>query len=88
MNSDFKDLLRLLHEEEVRYLIVRGYAVIHYSQPRYTKNIDIWLKPIAENAAKVMRVFARFWDSDVGTQSRRFCDRRNSAQSWGRTESD
>lgn len=29
-NSDFKELLNLLNEEKVRYLIVGGYAVIHY----------------------------------------------------------
>ena len=60
MNSDFKDLLRILHEEEVRYLIVGGYAVIYYSQPRYTKDIDIWLEPSGQNAEKMMRVFASF----------------------------
>jgi hypothetical protein len=44
MNSDFKDLLQSLHEFDVRYLIVGGYAVIHYAQPRYTKDIDINLR--------------------------------------------
>jgi hypothetical protein len=43
MNSDFKDLLRNLHECEVRYLVAGGCAVIHHSQPRYTKDINIWL---------------------------------------------
>lgn len=60
MNSDFKDLLQSLHEFEVHYLIVGGYAVIHYAQPRYTKDIDIWLKPSAENAKKLMHAFAHF----------------------------
>ena len=60
MNSDFKDLLRLLSEEEVEYLIVGGYAVIFHSQPRFTKDLDIWLRPTPKNAEKVLRVFARF----------------------------
>jgi hypothetical protein len=41
MNSDFKDLLRILGEEGVRFPVVGGYAVIHHTQPRYTKDIDI-----------------------------------------------
>ena len=41
MNSDFKDLLHIFHEEEVEYLIVGAYAVIHYTQPRYTKDIEL-----------------------------------------------
>lgn len=60
MNSDFKDLLRLLHEEKVEYLVAGGYAVIHHSQPRYTKDLDVWVKPSTENARRLMRVFARF----------------------------
>ena len=43
MSSDFKDLLRIFAEEEVEYLILGGYAVIHYTQPRYTKDIDLWI---------------------------------------------
>ena len=59
MNSDFKDLLVLFDREEVRYLVIGGYAVIHYSQPRYTKDLDVWVEPTPENADKLMRVFAR-----------------------------
>ena len=60
MNSDFKDLLRILGEEEVRFLVVGGYAVIHYAQPRYTKDLDIWIEPTVANAHLLMRVFRRF----------------------------
>ncbi len=60
MNSDFKDLLQSLHECDVRYLVAGGYAVIHHSQPRYTKDIDIWLEPTTENARKLMRAFRLF----------------------------
>ena len=60
MNSDFRDLLRVLNEEQVRYLIAGGYAVIHYSQPRYTKDLDIWVDPSADNAHRLMKAFAKF----------------------------
>jgi hypothetical protein len=60
MNSDFKDLLRLFATHEVRYLIVGGYAAMHYSQPRFTKDLDLWLEPSPENAARVMRAFGEF----------------------------
>lgn len=66
MNSDFRDLLRSLHECEVRYLVAGGYAVIHHSQPRYTKDIDIWLEPSAENARKLMRAFLKFGIPMIG----------------------
>ncbi len=60
MNSDFKDLLRIFGEEEVDYLIVGAYAVIHYTQPRYTKDIGLWIRPSVENAARIARAFHRF----------------------------
>lgn len=60
MNSDFKDLLRILGEEGVRFLVVGGYAVIHHSQPRYTKDIDIWIEPSAPNAGLLMKAFQSF----------------------------
>ena len=42
-NSDLIDLLLLLNEHKVRYLVIGGYAVIHYAEPRYTKDLDIWI---------------------------------------------
>jgi len=60
MNSDFKELLQLLFEEGVRYLVVGGYAVIYHGQPRSTNDLDIWLEPTEENAKKVLKAFQRF----------------------------
>ena len=60
MNSDFKDLLRLFAKTEVRYLVVGGYAAMHYSQPRFTRDLDLWLDPTQANAARVLRAFAEF----------------------------
>ena len=70
MNSDFKDLLAILEKHKVRYLIVGGYAVIHYSQPRFTKDLDIWLEASPDNAPKVLQAFKEFGISTFGlTQS-------------------
>ncbi|MBK1830134.1 hypothetical protein JIN77_05335 [Verrucomicrobiaceae bacterium R5-34] len=66
MNSDFKDLLQSLHDCEVRYLVAGGYAVMHHTQPRYTKDIDIWLEPSDKNARKLMRAFLAFGIPMIG----------------------
>ncbi len=34
-NSDFRELLNLFEKHETRYLIVGGYAVMKYSEPRF-----------------------------------------------------
>lgn len=44
LNQDFKEFIQLLNDNQVRYLIVGGYAVALHGYPRYTKNIDIWIE--------------------------------------------
>ncbi len=42
MNKDFKDLLRSLNAVEAEYLIIGGYALMEYAEPRFTKDLDVW----------------------------------------------
>jgi hypothetical protein len=44
MYQDYKDLLSAFHAHGVRNLIVGGYAVIFHAQPRFTKDIDVFIK--------------------------------------------
>jgi hypothetical protein len=60
MNSNFEDLLKLFNANRVEYLIVGGYAVMLYTEPRYTKDLDIWIAATSENAAKVYAALAAF----------------------------
>ena len=60
MNSDFKELLQSLKDHQVEYPVVGGYAVIFHSQPRFTKDLDVWVKPDAENARRLMIAFQQF----------------------------
>ena len=53
INKDFKEFLELLNRNQVKYLIVGGYAVAFHGHPRYTKDIDIWIDCDSENAAKI-----------------------------------
>lgn len=41
VNSDFKELLRIFNEHRVKYLVIGGYAVVRYAEPRYTKDLDL-----------------------------------------------
>lgn len=60
VNPDFKDLLRLLNSANIRYLVVGAYAVTHYTEPRYTKDIDIWIATDSANAKKVYNALKAF----------------------------
>ena len=60
INSDFSDLLRLFNSNDVRYLIIGGYAFIQYAEPRYTKDLDLWISTDARNAKAVYKALKEF----------------------------
>src|SRR4051812_26285363 len=60
INSDFKDLSRSLNAAGIRYLIVGGYAVMVNTEPRYTKDLDIWIDRDEQNARALLRAIADF----------------------------
>jgi hypothetical protein len=49
-----------LNEAGVRYLIVGGYAVMVHTEPRFTKDLDIWIDPQTQNADRLSAALARF----------------------------
>ena len=59
-SSHFKELLQSFNEHQVKYLIVGAYAVMKYTEPRYTKDLDVWIEPTEENAARVYAALAQF----------------------------
>lgn len=60
MNSDFKELLTILNDCQVKFLVVGGYAFIHYAEPRFTKDIDLWIEPSMENAMRLREALVKF----------------------------
>jgi hypothetical protein len=59
-NSDFKDILKIFNDNQVEYLVVGGYAVILYAEPRYTKDIDIWVRADPKNAIATFKALKDF----------------------------
>jgi hypothetical protein len=60
LNSDFSDLLSALNAADVRYLVVGAYAVAYYAEPRFTKDLDVWVEPSSENASRVWQALETF----------------------------
>ncbi len=60
VNSDFKELLRLFNAYQVKYLVVGGYAVIKYTEPRFTKDLDLWVDATSENAVAIYEALLVF----------------------------
>ena len=58
--QDFEDMLELLHRHQVKYLIIGGLAFVYHAKPRYTKDMDLWVCPSAENIRRANRALAEF----------------------------
>ena len=61
-----------MNEQEVKYLVVGGYSVAHYGYPRYTGDIDFWIKPSRENGNKLIKVIEEFGFGALGLGSTDF----------------
>lgn len=60
MNPDFRDLLAAFNAEGVDYLVVGAHALAVHGLVRATKDLDIWVRPSPDNAAKVIRALSTF----------------------------
>jgi len=59
-SPDFKELLNALEKHRVRYLVVGGYAVMKYTEPRFTKDLDLWISTDEENSKAVFSALKEF----------------------------
>lgn len=60
MESEFRDMLLALTGEKVEFLLVGAHAMAVHGCPRYTGDIDYWVRPSSENSPRVYRALARF----------------------------
>jgi hypothetical protein len=77
LHPDWREFIELLNSHQVRYLVVGGFAVAFHGYPRMTEDIDFFLDPSSENAARVLKVLADFGfgsldlaEDDFATQDR------------------
>ena len=60
INGDFRDLYAALNDAGARYLLVGGHAVAFHGEPRFTKDLDVWIDPAPKNAEAVFRALDAF----------------------------
>ncbi|MFA5689210.1 MAG: hypothetical protein WC959_08705 [Kiritimatiellales bacterium] len=72
LQSDFKELLGLLNAHGVEYLIVGGYALAFHGAPRFTGDLDIFIKTSPVNAGKVHAALNEFGFDSVGLKPEDF----------------
>ena len=74
VNSDFSDLLRIFNNNNVKYLVIGGYAVVQYAEPRFTKDLDLWVSTDSANAESVFKALREFGAPLTGLTEKDFSE--------------
>ena len=65
LNRDFKEFVASFNAHAVEYQVVGGYALAAHGRPRYTGDIDLWIRATNENATRVLAALADFGFADL-----------------------
>ncbi len=65
VQEDFREFLKLLNAHEVQFLIVGAYALAFHGAPRFTGDIDVFVKPDNANAKRIINALADFGFSSL-----------------------
>ena len=65
LSQDFREFIKLLNKNKVEYLLAGGYAVAAHGYPRFTGDLDVWIKPSPENATQVLEALKEFGFSSI-----------------------
>jgi len=60
VNREFVEMLSELSAAGVDFLIVGAHALATHGVPRATGDLDIWVRPSRDNAARVLQALERF----------------------------
>lgn len=58
--EDYRELLGLLNEHKVDYIIIGGYALARHGAPRATGDLDILVRMSEQNADRIVRALGAF----------------------------
>ena len=60
IHPDFSDFIAALNRHHVDYVIVGAFDLAFLGSPRYTGDMDIWIRPTAPNAQALLRAIEDF----------------------------
>ena len=66
LQADLKEFIALLNSHDVEYLVVGGHAVAFHGHPRFTGDIDFFVRTTPENAQRLLRVLEVFGFGGIG----------------------
>lgn len=53
VSPDYEDLFSTLNAYKIKYLVVGAHAVAYHAQPRFTKDLDVWVPAVLNESKRV-----------------------------------
>ena len=72
LSADLREFVGLLNSHGVEFLVVGAHALAWHGLPRYTKDIDFFIRPNPDNAATMLRVLDEFGFGSLGLEGADF----------------
>ena len=72
LDEDLRELLALFNEHRVEFLVAGGHAVAFHGYPRFTEDLDLFVRPDRGNATRIMAALEAFGFGDVGLSAEDF----------------
>jgi hypothetical protein len=60
VNRDYAEMLSALSDAGAEFLVVGAHALAAHSEPRATGDLDVWINPTPQNAARVISALRIF----------------------------
>lgn len=72
VQPDFRDLLELFNRHQVEFMLVGGYALAFHGAPRYTGDMDVFVRVSAKNAMRIIAALNEFGFGAAGLTTEDF----------------
>ena len=72
LNKDFKEFIELLRSNAVEFLVVGAHALAVHGRPRYTGDLDIWIRPEPDNFTRLIKALDAFGFAALGVSAEDF----------------
>lgn len=66
IHPDFSDFIAALLRRRVEFVIVGAFDLAFLGSPRYTGDLDVWIRPTAPNAQAALRALEEFGLKSLG----------------------
>ena len=60
VSRDYEDLFKVLNAHKIKYIVVGAHAVMFYTEPRFTKDMDVWIPSDLNDGERVYKALKTF----------------------------